>query len=120
MRLGISTQQGIIERVARRVRARMGMNVDQSRKKPAAVHHGFGARDGLMRNAIAVDPEIEDLITREADTAKVYRLRAGLFVYHHPSGMLLRHGRAGLGAGTLRSRDRLLELVPTAEVHHGR
>jgi len=102
------------------VRARMGMNVDQSRKKPAAVHHGFGARDGLMRNAIAVDPEIEDLITREADTAKVYRLRAGLFVYHHPSGMLLRHGRAGLGAGTLRSRDRLLELVPTAEVHHGR
>jgi C4-type Zn-finger protein len=56
MRLGISTQEGIIERVARQVRARMSMNVDQSRKKPAAVHHRFSARDGLMRHAIAVNP----------------------------------------------------------------
>jgi hypothetical protein len=72
-----------------------------------------------MRNAIALDPEIEDLITWEGDTAKVYRSRAGHFVYHHPSGMLLRHGRAGLGARTLRAATGCSNSFERPEVPHG-
>ena len=73
MRLGISTQQRIIEGIARRVRARMGVHVNQSRKQPAAIHHCLGARDCLVRNPITVDPEVEHLLAGEDHAAKVDR-----------------------------------------------
>jgi hypothetical protein len=60
------------------------MNVDQTRQKPAAMHHGLGARDGLKRNAIPVGPKIEHFVAREGDAAKVYWRRRGRGVCGHP------------------------------------
>jgi hypothetical protein len=60
------------------------MNVNQTRQKPASMHHGLGARDGLKRNAIPVRPKIEHLVAREGDAAKVYWRRRGRGVNDHP------------------------------------
>jgi hypothetical protein len=69
MRLRIPPQHRVIEWVARRVRARMGVDIDQTRQKPTTSHDRLGARDLLARNTIPGDPEISYLVVRKEDAA---------------------------------------------------